>query len=226
MLLNLLIPFVLTVGSGSKGKVCNNVMLNLPGILHTCIICCLRPPFTDSPHLEQPEIFLLLQTVINILLPPRIISTSRTKNFMLDASPAHCSTPGDTGKDLRREGLAESTSQAAYLGMTEKTSCSAASLVSSTSLSQPLPLASPALKVVLVCFERSLGNQWYRLSLQVKEMALRKVGGLAFWDFIDFIVRTRIPIFVLLRPFIQCKVTDTDVIVELCKLCSIFSPTV
>lgn len=38
-------------------------------------------------------------------------------------------------------------------------------------------------------------------------MALRKVGGLAFWDFIDFIVRTRIPIFVLLRPFIQCKVS-------------------
>lgn len=65
-----------------------------------------------------------------------------------------------------------------------------------------------ALKVVLVCFERSLGNQWYRLSLQVKEMALRKVGGLAFWDFIDFIVRTRIPIFVLLRPFIQCKVKE------------------
>lgn len=63
-----------------------------------------------------------------------------------------------------------------------------------------------ALKVVLVCFERQLGNQWYKLSLQVKEMALRKVGGLAFWDFIDFIVRTRIPIFILLRPFIQCKV--------------------
>lgn len=60
--------------------------------------------------------------------------------------------------------------------------------------------------MVLVCFERQLGNQWYRLSLQVKEMAVRKVGGLAFWDFIDFIVRTRIPIFVLLRPFIQCKV--------------------
>lgn len=149
MLLNLLIPFVLTVGSGSK----------------------------DSPWLEQPEVFLLLQTVINILLPPRIISTSRSKNFMLESSPAHCSTPGDAGKDLRREGLAESTSQAAYL----------------------------ALKVILVCFERQLGSQWYRLSLQVKEMALRKVGGLALWDFVDFIVRTRIPIFVLLRPFIQCK---------------------
>ncbi|MGH0120633.1 UNVERIFIED_CONTAM: hypothetical protein FKN15_009998 [Acipenser sinensis] len=154
MLLNLLIPFVLTVGSGSK----------------------------DSPHLEQPEVFLLLQTVINILLPPRIISTSRSKNFMMESSPAHCSTPGDTGKDLRREGLAESTSQAAYL----------------------------ALKVVLVCFERQLGNQWYQLSLQVKEMALRKVGGLALWDFIDFIVRTRIPIFILLRPFIQCKFPLSD----------------
>ncbi|XP_067892393.1 protein unc-80 homolog [Heterodontus francisci] len=149
MLLNLLIPFVLTVGTGSK----------------------------DSPNLEQPEVFLLLQTVINILLPPRIISTSRSKNFMLESSPAHCSTPGDAGKDLRREGLAESTSQAAYL----------------------------ALKVILVCFERHLGSQWYKLSLQVKEMALRKVGGLAMWDFIDFVVRTRIPIFILLRPFIQCK---------------------
>lgn len=80
----------------------------------------IRLPLADSPHLEQPEIFLLLQTVINILLPPRIISTSRTKNFMLDASPAHCSTPGDTGKDLRREGLAESTSQAAYLGKNQE----------------------------------------------------------------------------------------------------------
>nr|KAF6354118.1 unc-80-like protein, NALCN channel complex subunit [Pipistrellus kuhlii] len=97
---------------------------------------------------------------------------------MLESSPAHCSTPGDAGKDLRREGLAESTSQAAYL----------------------------ALKVILVCFERQLGSQWYCLSLQVKEMAQRKVGGLALWDFLDFIVRTRIPIFVLLRPFIQCKV--------------------
>ncbi|KAF4014159.1 hypothetical protein G4228_005365 [Cervus hanglu yarkandensis] len=149
MLLNLLIPFVLTVGSGSK----------------------------DSPWLEQPEVQLLLQTVINVLLPPRVISTSRSKNFMLESSPAHCSTPGDASKDLRKEGLAESTSQAAYL----------------------------ALKVILVCFERQLGSQWYWLSLQVKEMALRKVGGLALWDFLDFIVRTRIPIFVLLRPFIQCK---------------------
>lgn len=70
-------------------------------------------------------------------------------------------------------------------------------------------MCSPvALKVILVCFERQLDSQWYWLSLQVKEMALRKVGGLALWDFLDFIVRTRIPIFVLLRPFIQCKVTD------------------
>lgn len=67
-------------------------------------------------------------------------------------------------------------------------------------------MCSPvALKVILVCFERQLDSQWYWLSLQVKEMALRKVGGLALWDFLDFIVRTRIPIFVLLRPFIQCK---------------------
>ena len=71
---------------------------------------------SDSPWLEQPEVQLLLQTVINVLLPPRIISTSRSKNFMLESSPAHCSTPGDASKDLRKEGLAESTSQAAYLG--------------------------------------------------------------------------------------------------------------
>lgn len=201
MLLNLLIPFVLTVGSGSKGKVLLWLEFGKLNVkrLFGFLVVFLR---ADSPHLEQPEIFLLLQTVINILLPPRIISTSRTKNFMLDASPAHCSTPGDPGKDLRREGLAESTSQAAYLGTMRE----ARTFYSLLCLFPSHPLPSAALKVVLVCFERSLGNQWYRLSLQVKEMALRKVGGLAFWDFIDFIVRTRIPIFVLLRPFIQCKV--------------------
>lgn len=168
--------------------------------------------FTDSPHLEQPEVFLLLQTVINILLPPRIISTSRSKNFVLDASPAHCSTPGDTGKDLRREGLAESTSQAAYLGTRALKMVGWCDIrifikdVCTFFIFFYFKLLFLALKVVLVCFERQLGNQWYKLSLQVKEMALRKVGGLAFWDFIDFIVRTRIPIFILLRPFIQCKV--------------------
>ncbi|EDL00234.1 mCG121565 [Mus musculus] len=151
-------------------------LINVCVNLHSCCPACSIAD-TDSPWLEQPEVQLLLQTVINVLLPPRIISTSRSKNFMLESSPAHCSTPGDAGKDLRKEGLAESTSQAAYL----------------------------ALKVILVCFERQLGSQWYWLSLQVKEMALRKVGGLALWDFLDFIVRTRIPIFVLLRPFIQCK---------------------
>lgn len=61
---------------------------------------------------------------------------------MLDASPAHCSTPGDTGKDLRREGLAESTSQAAYLGMTEKWRYLIASLVPTTSHPFVLPSRS------------------------------------------------------------------------------------
>lgn len=83
---------------------------------HSLIFLSFSQHTSDSPWLEQPEVLLLLQTVINILLPPRIISTSRSKNFMLESSPAHCSTPGDAGKDLRREGLAESTSQAAYLG--------------------------------------------------------------------------------------------------------------
>lgn len=61
-----------------------------------------------------------------------------------------------------------------------------------------------ALKVILVCFERQLGSQWYWLSLQVKEMALRKVGGLALWDFLDFIVRTRIPILCSCALSVQC----------------------
>lgn len=102
-------PFWNWTGSGSFGclwwEVAWSFSLSLPS---QCI--------SDSPWLEQPEVLLLLQTVINILLPPRIISTSRSKNFVLESSPAHCSTPGDAGKDLRREGLAESTSQAAYLG--------------------------------------------------------------------------------------------------------------
>lgn len=107
-------------------SVCSGLELEevaLLGVYHgRSALWLLRSPLpfpkcaSDSPWLEQPEVQLLLQTVINVLLPPRIISTSRSKNFMLESSPAHCSTPGDAGKDLRKEGLAESTSQAAYLG--------------------------------------------------------------------------------------------------------------
>lgn len=62
---------------------------------------------------------------------------------MLDASPAHCSTPGDTGKDLRREGLAESTSQAAYLGMCEDSDRGVSVLVCLLSPHPRLPWLSP-----------------------------------------------------------------------------------
>uniref|UniRef100_A0ACB8G1E2 Protein unc-80 n=1 Tax=Sphaerodactylus townsendi TaxID=933632 RepID=A0ACB8G1E2_9SAUR len=157
MLLNLLIPFVLTVGSGSK----------------------------DSPWLEQPEVLLLLQTVINILLPPRIISTSRSKNFMLESSPAHCSTPGDAGKDLRKEGLAESTSQAAYLAL------------------KGCEIPSPVLR------SGQLGSQWYWLSLQgSRRWLLRKrweawplVGFPGFYCPYPHSYLSVLPS----RPFIQCK---------------------
>uniref|UniRef100_UPI00358FE682 protein unc-80 homolog n=1 Tax=Myxine glutinosa TaxID=7769 RepID=UPI00358FE682 len=149
MLLNLLIPFVLGVGSGNR----------------------------DSPRLLQPDVLYLLHTVLNILLPLRVAGAARSKNLLLESSPGHPSGLSEMGRDGRRDGLIESTGQAAFL----------------------------ALKVLLVCFERQLGPFWYRLSLHVREMASRKVGVLAYWDFIDFIVRTRIPLFVLLRPFIQCK---------------------
>lgn len=61
------------------------------------------------------------------------------------------------------------------------------------------------LKIMMVCFERQLSNDWYRIARCIRENANRNLQGVNFWNFIDFVVTHRTPLFILLLPLIRYK---------------------
>ncbi|KFM72578.1 Protein unc-80-like protein, partial [Stegodyphus mimosarum] len=65
------------------------------------------------------------------------------------------------------------------------------------------------LKILIVCFEKQLGNDWHRIACCIRELGNRMQGGLGLWNFIDFTVTHRTPLYVLLYPMIKCKMLKT-----------------
>lgn len=61
---------------------------------------------------------------------------------------------------------------------------------------------------MMVCFEKQLSQDWHRILHCLKDMDIRGEGGLALWDFLDFVVSLRTPLFIQMRPFILTKVSN------------------
>ncbi|KAF4517233.1 hypothetical protein B566_EDAN005287 [Ephemera danica] len=59
------------------------------------------------------------------------------------------------------------------------------------------------LRIMIVAFERELVMDWHRIARTIQEMGRRDEGGILFWEFIDFVVTQRSPLFILLTPFIS-----------------------
>ncbi|XP_071534011.1 protein unc-80 homolog isoform X8 [Panulirus ornatus] len=68
-----------------------------------------------------------------------------------------------------------------------------------------LRIAFLGLKVMMVCFEKQLSQDWHRILHCLRDMDTRGEGGLALWDFLDFVVSFRTPLFIQMRPFILTK---------------------
>ncbi|XP_066978451.1 protein unc-80 homolog isoform X1 [Macrobrachium rosenbergii] len=68
-----------------------------------------------------------------------------------------------------------------------------------------LKIAFLGLKVMMVCFEKQLSQDWHRVLHCLRDMDARGEGGIALWDFLDFVVSYRTPLFILMRPFILTK---------------------
>lgn len=61
------------------------------------------------------------------------------------------------------------------------------------------------LKIMMVCFERQLSNDWYRIAICIRENSEKNLKGVTFWNFIDFVVTFRTPLFIMLLPLIRHK---------------------
>lgn len=62
------------------------------------------------------------------------------------------------------------------------------------------------LKIMLVCFENDLVKDWPRIAHTIRDMSKVSEARQLYWNFIDFLVSQRSPVFVLLLPFISQKV--------------------
>lgn len=58
----------------------------------------------------------------------------------------------------------------------------------------------------MVCFERELAPDWPRMARVLRDQVRHKEVGAVFWNFLDFVVTQRTPLYVLLLPFIGQKV--------------------
>ena len=64
------------------------------------------------------------------------------------------------------------------------------------------------LKILLVCFEKLLAGEWYKIARCIRDMSARSIGGITMWNFLDFVVTYRTPLFILLLPMIRCKILE------------------
>lgn len=62
------------------------------------------------------------------------------------------------------------------------------------------------LRLMIVCYERELSTHWFEMARTISAICT-KMGGLAVWRFIDFIVSYKTPLTILMQPFIQYRVS-------------------
>lgn len=65
---------------------------------------------------------------------------------------------------------------------------------------------SAALKVLCACFTSELCSEWGRIARAIRELGRRNEAAHHLWDFLEYVVTYRTPLYVLLQPFIVHKV--------------------
>ncbi|PFX29002.1 protein unc-80 homolog isoform X2 [Stylophora pistillata] len=82
------------------------------------------------------------------------------------------------------------------------------SKTSSDEISESLYCAAYlGLKVLMVCCEDRLATEWYRIYQAMETIVAGQITNVGFWDFMNFCVSYRTPLFLLICPLIRTKVS-------------------
>ncbi|XP_046393341.1 protein unc-80 homolog [Ischnura elegans] len=149
MLMNLIMPMCLRVGSGRK----------------------------DAPKMRQADISFALTIILHAMNPPATKTAPVTAQNIKTASEMRTGSLYSSRDSKVGHKIPHSLYQVSFL----------------------------ALKIIMVCFESELVLDWPRISRTIKELGRRNECGGVFWNFIDFVVTQRCPLFILLMPFIMQK---------------------
>ncbi|XP_049870612.1 protein unc-80 homolog [Pectinophora gossypiella] len=139
----------------------------------------------DVPPLRQSDVSYIVSVVLNALCPPALPGQISAVNAKLNASDARTNSLTFTGsRDIRN----------------------------TTRLSNQLyRIAFLALKVMCACFVSELCNEWGRIARAMRELGKRNEAARHLWDFLEYIVTYRTPLYVLLLPFIVHKLSQPPI---------------
>ncbi|XP_065199931.1 protein unc-80 homolog isoform X3 [Planococcus citri] len=67
------------------------------------------------------------------------------------------------------------------------------------------------LKIMQVCFESELNAHWQKTARTIKEVSKVTEARLSFWNYLEFLVSNRNPLFIILLPFLHQRVIQPSV---------------
>ncbi|CAG9815242.1 unnamed protein product [Phaedon cochleariae] len=68
-----------------------------------------------------------------------------------------------------------------------------------------------ALKIMAICFEGELMNEWLKIGRTMRELGKRNEAATYLWDFLDFVVTHRTVLYILMQPFIFQKLAQPPI---------------
>lgn len=148
--------------------------------------------------ISQSDISFALILVLHAMSPPNTKTTTSTTQNIKTATEIRTGSLTFTGTRDTKTSARINTSlyQVSFLGIQN---------VSNFQLIE-YKLNISALKIMTICFEGDLVTDWSRIGRAMRELGKRNEASNFLWDFLDFVVTHRTPLFILMQPFIFQKV--------------------
>ena len=70
---------------------------------------------------------------------------------------------------------------------------------------------SIALKIITICFEKELTTEWPKILRTMRLLNKRNEASLYLWDFLEFVVTHRTPLYIQMLPFIVQKIGQAPI---------------
>ncbi|KAL3277360.1 hypothetical protein HHI36_012710 [Cryptolaemus montrouzieri] len=153
-------------------------------IINLIMPLCLRVGSGITPQMSQTDISFALTTVLHAIHPP-------TKNI----GPVGPNTKGTS--EIR-------TGSLTFTGTRD--------VKINTKINVSLyQVAFLALKIIIICFEPELSTEWPRITRTMRELGKRNEAHSYLWDFLEFVVTHRTPLYILMYPFIFQKLSNPPI---------------
>lgn len=154
-------------------------------LMPLCLKICSGRGVSDVGELKDGDISFLVTVILNSMSPPsgRTAQAGLQANRVVGDIRAGSLTFTGSRDSKRPAKISGTLYQAAFL----------------------------ALKVLCVCFESRLANEWPRIARIMRDLGRRNEAAPELWSFLEFVVTHRTPLYIVLMPFILHKIAQPPI---------------